>query len=595
MQGKSNSFRQVTPFYPRMGMLADYVAFPVDNTGEGTEGNQAQPFGCLRVQPLEDLNASHDSGDPIVPDSAIYTLTNIGGLPIDWTLTLSETWVEGSVTSGTLNPGQSVNVVVSFNAEADNLPSSEDPYTATISFENTTNDCGSVDLGVSLEVVGEIFEQYDGPFVFPAKAFFGGGAYYSIQIVNGENRVFFDTLYHLITSSHENGDIPVFQTDPSYPKGVFRSDWNGSVFYDINTDSYVGSISALLQESGALPAGYITGAGPDRTVTRDTFDDLASDLSGGGEGRYFFSSEKYTEFGTQEGTFIRRFFSPPGGNAGNFISGVMGYIWVDGYDLVVEYSGQITVETLGHTVDTTGVPARTQHILTYDPNTNTYTGNKSRAKKTIQIPPGKTTLIGDFKFLVTPDDLSEPYFLYVTREYSVTPETNYEAIIEFPWVVGATVFYFSGTFSYSPSYYQGFTPPAILGDNGYESNIIPADSAWPKDILFANPPKNSGGYDEFDDFGDVDGNVNTLNTGYGFSNSDTFITRDPVLGYDEFEFYPDGTVFTEFGGVGFKTPGSFILRVIRFGYDEFESYPDGAITTEDGGSGDWSGDGEFIP
>jgi hypothetical protein len=575
-----------------MGMLADYTAFPVDNLGDP---NQAQPFGCLGISPTEDLNAAHDSGDPISPPNKVYTLSNIGGAPLDWTLTLSETWVDASALSGSLAPGQSVNVVVSFNTEADDLPSQDDPYTATMSFVNTTGSgCGSLSLGISLEVTGEIFEQFDGDFVFPENAFVGDGQYFTIQTVQGENRVFFDCLYHGMYQDHSNGDMPVIQTDLLYPKGVFRSQWSGTSTYDSGTDSYTGSIDAELSESGFFPNPYVSGAGPNRSFSADTFDLLFNQLLGGGLGRFFFASEKFTEGGTQEGTFVKKFFSPPGGGVGSFISGVMGFIWVDGYDLVITNSGQITVEDLGHSVDTTGVAARTQHLVSYDSGSNTYTGNKSRAKKNVAIPLGKTKLIADFKFLVTPDDLSDPYFVYVTKEYDVTPASTYQAVIEFPWITAATVYYVSGTFGFSPSIYQGWTPIRELGNNGAEDDVVPGGAAWPDDIRFFLPAPNASAYDDFRKFGGSDGFIYGLNSGYGWVDGEFYITRDITGAYDEFENYPDGAIVAEMLGIGWFIGGTYIIRHVFDGYDEFSEYPDGAILTEDGGVGDWAGNGEYI-
>jgi hypothetical protein len=595
MTGKSNSFRQVTPFYPRFGVLGNslYSAFPTDRIS----APGAEPFGCLSVTPRSDFVTGGDEGGPFSPDEIIYTVKNIGGAEMDWSLSIDQTWIEANILSGTLASGASISILVSLTEAAADLPSNTDPYAATLSFVNETNGCGDIDLGAFITVTGVIFEQFDGPFEFPAKAFFGNGEYYSAQVVNGENRVFFDCLYHTMSSSRFNGDIPVVQTDNGYPKGVHRSDWSGSVIYDIDTDSYIGDVTAILEESGVLPGGVsISPAIPTRVETGETFDTLLQDLLAGGAGRFFLSSQKYSEGGTEEGTFVRKWFSPPPLDNGCFVNGVMGQIWVDGYTLLVTSSTPITVETLGVPVARTGNDARTQNVATYDPDTNTYTGNKSRAKINVNIPAGKTTTTGDFKFLVTPNDLSPPYFLYVSRQYTVTPETTYQAIIEFPWVVDASVYYFSGVFSFNPSVYQGFSI-AITGDAGTELTTIQSNAAWPADILFGSPCPNADALDSFDDFGGSDtesgGTIGFLDTGYGWNGAYGFVTQDPVDCSDDFEFYTPGDISILNFGLGWYLPGVVFAPLFTDVYDDFESYSTGSITFLDFPLEFWIGDGEF--
>jgi hypothetical protein len=443
---------------------------------------------------------------------------------------------------------------------------------------------------------GTEFDQYDGDFVFPELAFFGEGNYYSIEQVLGENRVFLDCLYHPMTQDHINGAMPVVQSDVYYPKGVARSEWSGTSTYDSGTDSYIGSISALVNESGFFPNPYLRPELPERSASAETFDTLFQDLMGGNYGPFFFASEKYTESGMQDGSFTRRWFSPPGGGVGNFINGVMGVIWVDGYELMVQYSGQITVAELGYQVARTGTAARTQHVTGYNPATHTYTGNKSRLRRNVDIPVGRSLLVADFKFLVTPDDLSAPYYLYITREYDVTPGSVYPVTMEFPWIVDATVYYDSGNFGFNRSYYQGFVAEAL--SNGIEQTVISSSPAWPKDILFACPTENADVWDDFDDFGGADTQasdfVTSLLTGYAWKGPWAFLTHSIIDCYDDFESYPDGEISVQLSGIGWVQGGTFVRNVIADAYDDFESYPDGAIVGWTFLGGSWAKDGEFI-
>jgi hypothetical protein len=65
MQGKSNSFLQVTPFIPRSGLLASsYIAFPVDTI---------VPRGCLFVSPLENFVATGAEEEDVAPPAMLET------------------------------------------------------------------------------------------------------------------------------------------------------------------------------------------------------------------------------------------------------------------------------------------------------------------------------------------------------------------------------------------------------------------------------------------------------------------------------------------------------------------------------------------
>jgi hypothetical protein len=110
----------------------------------------APPPGELSVSPSTNLVSSGTEGGPFSPASITYTLTNVGGQPIDWTATKTQDWVSLSSGGGTLASDASVNMVVSINAIADNLDAG--CYSCTVSFVNTTNGEGSTTRDVSLTV-----------------------------------------------------------------------------------------------------------------------------------------------------------------------------------------------------------------------------------------------------------------------------------------------------------------------------------------------------------------------------------------------------------------------------------------------------------
>ncbi len=90
-----------------------------------------------------------------------YSVCNVGGQPLTWTASKTQPWVKLSKTSGTLDPWDSVDVVVS----VDIAPKAKftGPYTDTITFTNTTNNIGSTTRSVRLAVHPLVFRQHPAP------------------------------------------------------------------------------------------------------------------------------------------------------------------------------------------------------------------------------------------------------------------------------------------------------------------------------------------------------------------------------------------------------------------------------------------------
>ncbi|HXR47688.1 MAG TPA: kelch repeat-containing protein [Candidatus Limnocylindrales bacterium] len=78
------------------------------------------------------------AGGPFTPASITLTLTNVGASSLNWSLGNTSSWLNASVTSGSLTPGgPAANVAVSLNSTATNLPF--DTYTAVLWFTNLTD------------------------------------------------------------------------------------------------------------------------------------------------------------------------------------------------------------------------------------------------------------------------------------------------------------------------------------------------------------------------------------------------------------------------------------------------------------------------
>ncbi len=147
MPSASAPFKAKAPFHSRIIGL-DYQAFGLDFI------NPPFPsvFGCLSVTPLGDFNSSGPTGGPFTPPTNVYTISNVGGTTMSWSVSASQTWLSPDTLSGTLAPGESQDVTVTL--AADSLADNPVPYTGTITFTNTTNNCGDTTVGVSLSVTG---------------------------------------------------------------------------------------------------------------------------------------------------------------------------------------------------------------------------------------------------------------------------------------------------------------------------------------------------------------------------------------------------------------------------------------------------------
>ena len=89
----------------------------------------------LNVAPTALFAASGNLGGPFTPTSQTYTLRNYGAAPLDWTAAPAQPWVTLSATSGTLAPGQSVNVDVNAAATALEIGA----YAQAVTFHNVTS------------------------------------------------------------------------------------------------------------------------------------------------------------------------------------------------------------------------------------------------------------------------------------------------------------------------------------------------------------------------------------------------------------------------------------------------------------------------
>ncbi len=105
----------------------------------------------LVVTPATGLTATGYVGGPFMPDGISYTLANAGDTPLDWWVAGTPEWVTVSADSGVMAGGESTNVTVRFNSNADNLPPGA--YSGTLAFANLNNTLGNVTYPVNLLVI----------------------------------------------------------------------------------------------------------------------------------------------------------------------------------------------------------------------------------------------------------------------------------------------------------------------------------------------------------------------------------------------------------------------------------------------------------
>jgi hypothetical protein len=121
------------------------------NTTRPVDLDLTSPPALLGVSPAQPFASSGPAGGPFLPATKAYTLTNGGGLTLNWQATASAAWLVLAPASGSLAPGASAQVVASIHAGvAAGLPVGQ--HSAQLAFVNLTNGAGNANLGGSLNI-----------------------------------------------------------------------------------------------------------------------------------------------------------------------------------------------------------------------------------------------------------------------------------------------------------------------------------------------------------------------------------------------------------------------------------------------------------
>lgn len=104
----------------------------------------------MYVQTEDELASSGLAGGPFLPASIDYDISNVGTIPMTWSASADQPWVDVTPSNGVLDSLQSESVAVTFApAAAQLLPGS---YTANVSFVNQTDSVGNTSRQVTLTV-----------------------------------------------------------------------------------------------------------------------------------------------------------------------------------------------------------------------------------------------------------------------------------------------------------------------------------------------------------------------------------------------------------------------------------------------------------
>ena len=106
--------------------------------------------GTLNVTSTSSFIATGDENGPFSPSSKTFTLENTGEKTLSWSISKTTNWLTLSKVTGTLNAGETEDITLSINTNANSLVNGV--YSDTVTISNTTNGNGNTSFSVSLTV-----------------------------------------------------------------------------------------------------------------------------------------------------------------------------------------------------------------------------------------------------------------------------------------------------------------------------------------------------------------------------------------------------------------------------------------------------------
>ena len=222
---------------------------------------------ALFVAPFDGLSQTGPPGGPFLPEGKTYTLTNGGDAPLPWTASSPNGLVSFSVSSGTLQPGASVQVFCSAN-EGSTSSLGAGNYGDEIFFTNTAGDnLGTTsrlfDLSIATDPAELVVNPGSSLFASGPEGgpFAGSSLTYTLDNVGGEPLDFtVDPSDNWIFASPQSGTLaPGGSTQVTVSinaavAGAFGSgNYSGSVAFDPSTGSTINRSVTLSVSSGPVP------------------------------------------------------------------------------------------------------------------------------------------------------------------------------------------------------------------------------------------------------------------------------------------------------------------------------------------------------
>jgi hypothetical protein len=199
----------------------------------------------LVVSPTNGFAASGPVGGVFNVTSQSYSLTNLGGNSLPWSIINTSSWLSASPSSGTLAGGAQTTMTVSLTAAANSLGSGI--YTADLPVTNSTGVAANLSFTISVgqSIVnnggfetGNFFgwtldasSKYD--FVTTSSGYVHSGRYGTALGQDGSLGYLYQTL---ATSPGQNYLLTVWLDNPSNPDGAtpnqFLVQWNGTTIFN---------------------------------------------------------------------------------------------------------------------------------------------------------------------------------------------------------------------------------------------------------------------------------------------------------------------------------------------------------------------------
>lgn len=541
-------------------------------------------FKGLVVSPISNFTAQGGEGGPFVPAEKTYTLTNTGEITLNWSAEATPTWISLSNGSGSLEPGESVDVLATINSVADSLPGGV--YSGEINFIDPVTECGGDSFDATLNVGGNFpeqtitFFQYDGPFEYPAWLPRIGYSYF---------------LHEAITGSAKSRYAPVAgnvgarpcdtTTGPNPAYGTVEATYSGSVNWNLSDSSITGAIAASVEQVGVITA-YDNNVNTTREYTAGSIGGILALVP--------ISAQRY--YANQGPDFYTQNWSTVTHESGWFpgsVGGVFDSIYCEGYAVTATTDGLVTVQDLGIPVARSGgagTDAQTQTTGDFNTSTRVNSGQFSYAQFTVGVDSSREQITGTFTFTVTPS-VGDPYDLTVIKDYSISGASSVTGTVDFPWIPNAVVHMDSWSYSYQKMVCADYS--------AYEEDLqivqLPQSQSWPNPIFYQAPPPNTNCWEDYSQYPTNvnQAGVNLIITGERWNGNATISGVDYTECFEDYSSYPVGenTLFSQ--GIGWNGAGSTSIFDYGNCSEDYSQYTVGTISVYDyvGPQMLWAGDG----